>query len=98
MARPFVRLFALCWWIPVCGCVDKPSRVQAPSWDPSGFADAVMEKLDTNGDSQIAKGELAAAPGLEFGAKFIDTNSDGHVEPRRTRSSGFSFTSIGGSV
>ena len=79
MARPFVRLFALCWWIPVCGCVDKPSRVQAPSWDPSGFADAVMEKLDTNGDSQIAKAELAAAPGLEFGAKFIDSNSDGQL-------------------
>jgi hypothetical protein len=79
MAGPFVRLFALCWWIPVCGCVDKPSRVQAPSWDPSGFADVVMEKLDTNGDSQIAKGELAAAPGLEFGAKYIDSNSDGQL-------------------
>src|SRR5919106_1598400 len=79
MARRFVRLFALCWWIPVCGCVDKPSRIQAPSWDPSGFADAVMEKLDTNGDSQIDQGELAAAPGLEFGAKFIDANSDGQL-------------------
>ena len=79
MARPFVRLFALCWWVPICGCVDKPSRIQAPSWDPSGFAQEVMEKLDTSGDSQIDEGELAAAPGLEFGAKFIDTNSDGQL-------------------
>jgi hypothetical protein len=72
-----VRLFALCWWILVCGCADRPSRVQAPSWNPSGFADAVMEKLDTSGDSQIDAGELAAAPGLAAGAKFIDSNSDG---------------------
>ncbi len=79
MARPLVRLFALCWWIPVCGCVDRPSRVQAPSWDPSGFAQQVMEKLDTNGDSQIDEGELAAAPGLDFGARFIDSNSDGQL-------------------
>jgi hypothetical protein len=77
MARPFVRLFALCSWISVCGCVDRPTRIQAPSWNPSGFADEVMEKLDTNGDSQINAGELAAAPGLAFGAKSIDTNSDG---------------------
>jgi hypothetical protein len=38
-----------------------------------------MEKLDTNGDSQIDEAELAAAPGLEFGAKFIDSNSDGRL-------------------
>jgi len=79
MARPVVRLFAMCLLIPVCGCADRPSRVQAPSWDPSGFAEAVMEKLDTNGDGQIAKAELAAAPGLEFGARFIDSNSDGQL-------------------
>jgi hypothetical protein len=79
MAGRLVRLFALCWCIPVCGCVGRPSRIDAPSWDPSGFADEVMEKLDTNGNRQIDDGELAAAPGLEFGAKFIDSNSDGQL-------------------
>jgi hypothetical protein len=79
MARPLFWLFALCCWIAVCGCVDRPSRVQAPSWDPSGFADEVIEKLDTSGDGQIDSTELAAAPGLAFGAKAIDTNSDGQL-------------------
>jgi hypothetical protein len=79
MARPFVRLFALCWWILVCGCVGKQSRIEAPRWNPSDFADAVMEKLDTNGDSGINEGELAAAPGLQFGARFIDSDSDGQL-------------------
>ncbi|MEO2049489.1 MAG: EF-hand domain-containing protein [Pirellulales bacterium] len=61
----------------VVGCSDLPGRVAAPKWDPGGFAEAVMEKLDSSGDGQIDQDELAPAPGLAFGAKFIDTNSDG---------------------
>jgi hypothetical protein len=79
MAGRFVRLFVLYWWIPFCGCADQPSRIAALSWDPSGFADVAMEKLDTNGDGQVDDTELAVAPGLAFGAKSIDSNSDGQL-------------------
>ena len=63
----------------VVGCSDRPSRIRAPKWDPEGFASAVIEKLDTNGDGQIDESELAPAPGLAFGARFIDANSDGSL-------------------
>jgi hypothetical protein len=61
------------------GCSGLPPRVDAPDWDPDGFADAVMEKLDASGDGQIDAAELAAAPGLAFGAKHIDTDGDGQL-------------------
>jgi hypothetical protein len=63
-------------YLAIAGCSGRPSRVEAPSWDPSGFADAVLEKLDKNGDSLVGKDEISAAPGLAFGARFIDKDGD----------------------
>jgi hypothetical protein len=37
--------------------------------------------LDQNGDSAIDRSELAEAPGLAYGAKFIDKNSDRKLSP-----------------
>jgi hypothetical protein len=59
------------------GCGTKtPARVEAPSWDPEGFADAILEKQDANSDGSLDTAELATAPGLAFGAKFIDTDGN----------------------
>lgn len=54
-------------------------RIAAPDWSPSSFASTIMSELDKNSDSQIDKTELAAAPGLEFGARFIDTDGNGQL-------------------
>ena len=56
------------------GCSQQPSRIEAPSWDPDGFADEILTKLDSNEDGALAMAELAPAPGLAFGAKYIDTD------------------------
>ncbi len=61
------------------GCSNTPSRVAAPSWNPEGFADAVLAKLDKNGDKSLDKAELAGAPGLAWGAKAIDTDKNGSL-------------------
>lgn len=64
----------------LAGCSSsKPARVGAPDWNPSGFAAAILEKLDKNGDSLVDQGELAAAPGLKFGARFIDKDGNGQL-------------------
>jgi hypothetical protein len=60
----------------VAGCSQRPSRIDAPTWDPDGFADAIMAKLDTNTDGSLAASELTAAPGLEWGARYIDTDKN----------------------
>lgn len=49
----------------------------APSWNPAGFADAILAKLDKNGDGSVDKNELATAPGLAWGARAIDTDKNG---------------------
>lgn len=61
------------------GCGQSPSRVSAPSWDPDDFADAILAKLDGNGDGLVETSELAGAPGLAWGAKYIDSNNDGKL-------------------
>jgi hypothetical protein len=63
----------------VAGCSSAPSRVSAPSWNPEGFAEAILAKLDKNGDGSLDKNELAAAPGLVWGAKAIDTDKNGSL-------------------
>ena len=60
----------------IVGCSNKPARVAAPTWAPEGFADAVLEKLDANKDGSVDKGELAGAPGLAWGAKYIDKDKN----------------------
>lgn len=62
------------------GCSsNKPAAVTIPDWDPSGFASTIREKLDKNGDELVDQGELAEAPGLMFGARFIDKDGDGKL-------------------
>lgn len=61
----------------VSGCNQSPSRVSAPGWEPDAFADAILEKLDTSGDGALDSKEFGAAPGLAWGAKYIDTDKNG---------------------
>ncbi len=61
----------------IAGCSRTPSRVAMPGWDPDAFADAVVSKLDKNGDGSLDKTELSAAPGLAWGVKAIDTDKNG---------------------
>jgi hypothetical protein len=60
----------------LAGCTRAPSRIEAPDWDPDDFADAIVAKLDANKDGSLDKTELTAAPGLAFGAKYIDTDKN----------------------
>ena len=53
--------------------------MEAPSWKPTKFAEAVLEKMDANGDQLIDADELKGAPGLSAGAKFIDKDADGKL-------------------
>ena len=72
------------------GCSNKRPRVTIPDWDPPAFAGVVIEQLDKNGDSVVDKAELVEAPGLAYGARFIDKDADGklsrdELESRFTR-------------
>jgi hypothetical protein len=60
----------------LAGCTRAPARIEAPDWDPDDFADAILVKLDANKDGSLDKTELTAAPGLAFGAKYIDTDKN----------------------
>jgi hypothetical protein len=65
----------------VSGCSRSPTRIEAPAWDPEGFADAIITKLDKSADGSLDKSELSAAPGLAWGAKHIDRNKDDKLTP-----------------
>ena len=72
----FRRLLCLVAMGLLTGCTQGPSRLESPSWDPDGFADTILEKLDANSDGSLETSELAGAPGLAFGAKYIDTDKN----------------------
>lgn len=72
----FRRLICLAALGLFVGCTQGPKRIEAPSWDPDGFADAILEKLDTSGDGSLDASELSAAPGLAFGAKYADADKN----------------------
>jgi hypothetical protein len=61
------------------GCGSGPSRVDAPDWDSADIAENVVSTLDKNGDGAVDVEEIASAPGLADGLKFVDTDSDGKV-------------------
>lgn len=64
----------------LAGCRSKkPAGVNIPDWDPPGFAGVVLERLDKNGDALVDRAELGEAPGLQFGARFIDRDGDGKL-------------------
>jgi hypothetical protein len=65
--------------ICLVGCSKAPSRIAAPTWEPVSYADAVLAKLDKNSDGSLDKTELAAAPGLAWGAKAMDTDKNGSL-------------------
>jgi hypothetical protein len=78
--NPFYFIAASCCWaILLVGCSNKPAGVSIPDWDPPAFARAVIERLDKNGDSLVDKAESAEAPGLAYGARFIDQDADGKL-------------------
>lgn len=74
------KLLASCAAILLCclvsGCSGAPSRVAAPSWEPEGLADAIMAKLDEDADSSLSATELTGAPGLAWGARYIDSDKN----------------------
>ena len=65
--------------MPSVGCSTGPARVSIPAWDPTDMANMAIEKLDKDGDTQLDQRELIVAPGLAFGARFIDKNGDGKL-------------------
>jgi hypothetical protein len=74
MSRAILVSIASLAFLP--GCTRAPSPIEAPEWDPDEFADAILAKLDVNKDGSLAKTELSAAPGLAYGAKYIDTDKN----------------------
>jgi hypothetical protein len=73
MVRSFFRIALVAL---LAGCSYTPARVEAPSWDPDNFADAILERLDKNADGAVDMTEVAAAPGLAWGAQYIDTDNN----------------------
>src|SRR5688572_1969901 len=74
--RVIVRLALCAATLSLVGCRQGPSRIAAPSWDPEGFADAVLERLHKNSDGAVDMSEVAAAPCLAWEAQAIDTDKN----------------------
>jgi hypothetical protein len=74
--RGVVTCVTLLWLI---GCSSRPAAISIPKWSPENFTGTILERLDKSGDSQLDQRELAAAPGLAFGVRFIDKNGDGKL-------------------
>lgn len=70
---------AACLTIWLAGCSSGPSKITAPSFDPSGSADQAMELFDKDGDGFLAGAELDAAPGIKAAMKTLDGDQDGKV-------------------
>jgi hypothetical protein len=64
---------------PMSGCSRGPARIAAPDWDPPDLAERIVTDLDKNADAQVDAEELAAAPGLAAGARFIDRDKNGQL-------------------
>jgi len=76
MVRHWPAVLAMFAAMAISGCNRGPGRVEAPDWDPSDLAEQIVADLDKNADAQVDETELAAAPGLAAGARFIDANED----------------------
>jgi hypothetical protein len=67
-------VFALCVAV-AAGCETKNASLSAPSYDPSGMAQAAIAQYDKNGNGKIEGAELAV-PALKFSLAAIDKNTD----------------------
>lgn len=65
--------------LALSGCSRGPSRVQVPSYDPTGSAARAMKAYDTNEDGFIAEDELDAAAGLKAAMRTFDSDQDGKL-------------------
>ena len=61
------------------GCGSPNSRLSAPSYDPSGMAQAAITQYDKNGNGGIDGPELDAIPALKFSLAAIDINKDKRI-------------------
>ncbi len=61
------------------GCNGGPSKLEAPSYNPSAAAAKAMEIYDKDGDGFVAGAELEQAPGLKAAIKNLDKDGDGKV-------------------
>jgi EF hand len=75
--RIYISFLSFVLLAAIFGCSQAPKRIAAPAWDPDDFADAILAKLDKNTDGSVDKPELVAAPGLAWGAKYIDADKNG---------------------
>lgn len=78
-SRQLTYLLAASLSIWLAGCSQQPRPVSIPEWSPPEFAEAILKKLDKNGNSMVDSSELVEAPGLAFGARFIDTDHNGQL-------------------
>jgi hypothetical protein len=67
-------MFASCALL--AGCRDGKGP-KAPSFDPSGSAQAAIEAYDTDGDGQLNAEELRQSPALAMSLPRTDANGDG---------------------
>ncbi len=77
--RQLANLLAASIPIVLAGCSHQPTAVSIPEWAPTEFAEAILKKLDKNGNSMVDATELVEAPGLAFGTRFIDTDRNGQL-------------------
>lgn len=60
------------------GCSDRPPAVR-PEMNAASMASGAMETYDSDGDGQLAGGELDAVPAVKKYVELYDLNSDGSV-------------------
>jgi hypothetical protein len=68
--------FALFAFPLLAGCGGKNASLSAPSYDPSGMAQAAVSQYDKNGNGSLEGAELDAVPSLKFALAAIDKNKD----------------------
>lgn len=74
----FVAVTFLCAGL-LSGCAGRPGRVEPPDLDPEAAATDALASFDSNADGLLDANELDSSPGLNAGAKAVDTDHDGKL-------------------
>lgn len=72
----YCRVLAILTVVAVVGCSSKPAGVKAPQIDPTGAANALMARYDTDSDGQLSQAELSNCTALLDALNRYDENGD----------------------
>jgi hypothetical protein len=83
IAAPVARLYLAFAGASViaCGCNTSPEAVAVPRYNPASFAQALLERCDSDSGGTISQQEAAKAPALRADWARYDTNGDSVISP-----------------